>query len=257
MPDNGENGTSSTGGRRRLDPNTLTILLPAHNEAATIGPVLADFYREVVAPTGATLLVCEDGSTDATLSVLEELRASIPFTLESQNARKGYAAAVASGLRRVTTPYTFFADSDGQYDPADFWKLWPLAAQADMVIGRKLRREEAWHRVVLSRGFHLLAKAVTEVPLQDMDCGFRIVRREVIERVLPRVRSLRFSFWAEFSILAWAEGFRIVEVPVSHRPRLHGETSIYPPRRLPKIVGAQLVGLADLGRRLKDSSSRD
>jgi glycosyltransferase involved in cell wall biosynthesis len=227
--------------------------LPAHNEAETIGGVLADFYRVVAQPTGAKLLVCEDGSTDATSSVLASLQQSIPFTLESHRARKGYAAAVATGLKRVTTPFTFFADSDGQYDPADFWKLWPLASQADMVIGRKVHREESWHRVVLSRGFHLLAKAMTQVPLQDMDCGFRIVRREVIDRVLPRVHSLRFSFWAEFSILAWAEGFRVLEVPVSHRPRLHGETSIYPPNRLPSIVTAQLVGLADLGRRLKSS----
>ncbi|MCI4351267.1 MAG: glycosyltransferase family 2 protein [Thermoplasmata archaeon] len=255
MHSEGEKATALRGAGPPIGPDVLTILLPAHNEAETIGPVLEGFYREVAGPTHATLLVCEDGSTDATRSVLESLRATIPFVLETENARKGYAAAVASGLQRVTTPYTFFADSDGQYDSAEFWKLWAVAGDADMVIGRKMHREESWHRVLLSRGFHLLAKLVTQVPLQDMDCGFRIVRREVIERILPKVRSLRYSFWAEFSILAWAEGFRVVEVPVSHRARLHGVTSIYPPRKLPSIVSAQLVGLADLGRRLKASPS--
>ena len=126
-----------------------------------------------------------------------------------------------------------------------------------MVIGRKVERRERYYRIFLSRGFHLLAKAFTTIPLQDIDCGFRLIRRETLERVLPEVRSLHYSFWAEFTIIAYRKGLRIDEVPVSHRPSLRGGTSIYSWNRLPRILISQVVGLLRLARRLnRDRSVR-
>ncbi|TMQ46873.1 MAG: glycosyltransferase family 2 protein, partial [Candidatus Eisenbacteria bacterium] len=120
--------------------------------------------------------------------------------LRAGGSRKGYAGAVREGLERIQTPLTFFADSDGQYDPHDFWRLWPHAADYDIVVGRKVVRDEPFHRILLSRGFHVLAKMMTEVPLKDMDCGFRLLRKEVVEEVLPEATTLPDSFWAEFTI---------------------------------------------------------
>ncbi len=234
-------------------PGRLTVFLPVHNEADTIESVLNDFHAQVVAPTGADLLVCEDGSTDGTDEVLERLAARYPMRLQTSRGRKGYADAVRDGLRSVVTQWVFFTDSDGQYYPEDFWKLAAHAKDYDMVIGRKVNRDEPFHRILLSRGFHVLAKALTGVPLQDMDCGFRILRREAIDRILPKVGSLPYSFWAEFSILAYRSGLRIMEVPVSHRSRLNGTTTIYRWERLPAIVGRQFLGLAALSRRIRRS----
>lgn len=231
-------------------PPELTILLPVHNEAESIGEVLQDFHDQVVQPVGAELLICEDGSADGSRAVLQGLAESLRMRLVFGDARKGYATAVRDGLRHVESPLVFFADSDGQYDPKDFWKLWSRLDGYDMVIGRKIKRSEATYRTLLSRGFHVLARALTGVPLQDMDCGFRLIRREVIEQVLPEVESLKYSFWAEFSIIAYRRGFRILEVPVSHRPRLNGSTSIYAWKRLPKILSVQIVGLLKLAHRL-------
>ena len=119
-----------------------------------------------------------------------------------------------------------------------------------MVIGRKLERRESYYRTFLSGGFHALMKAFCGVPLQDMDCGFRVIRKEVVEAVLPDVQSLPYSFWAEFSILAYRRGFRVREVPVSHRPRLHGSSTIYAWNKLPRILILQFLGLLRLARRL-------
>ncbi len=225
-----------------------------HNEADVIEKVLESFYFQVVTPTGARLLVCEDGSTDGTEMVLERLRKKYAMQLQQDDARKGYAEAVRDGLRSVRTPYIFFADSDGQYYPEDFWKLVPYAKDYDVIIGRKVNRDEPFHRILLSRGFHVLAKALTGVPLKDMDCGFRLLRRDAIDRILPEVGSLPYSFWAEFSIVAYRHGLRILEVPVSHRSRLSGTTTIYRLDRLPGIVVRQFIGLARLARRLRDPS---
>jgi len=232
-------------------PHSLTVFLPVHNEATTIEAVVEAFYDQVIRPTAATLLICEDGSTDGTGEVLDRLETRFPMVLEKGGARKGYADAVRDGLRRVETPLVFFADSDGQYYPEDFWKLLPYAQDYDMVIGRKVNREEPFHRIALSRGFHVLAKTITGVPLQDMDCGFRLLRRETVDAILPEVGSLPYSFWAEFTILAYRRGLRILEVPVSHRSRLNGTTSIYKWERLPAIVVRQFLGLTTLSRRLR------
>jgi len=231
----------------------LTVILPAHNEANSIEQVIREFREQVVLPTGADFLVCEDGSTDGTDRVLRVLAAAGEIRLLNDVARKGYGDAVRDGLRTIKTPWTFFADSDGQYDARDFWKLWTHVGSYDMIIGRKVEREEAFHRIVLSRGFHALVKAVADVPLKDMDCGFRIVRKEVVDSILDDIGSLPYSFWAEFSILAYRRGFRILEVPINHHARLNGTTSIYNAWRLPLIVAQQARGLAALGRRLRQA----
>jgi glycosyltransferase involved in cell wall biosynthesis len=232
----------------------LTLFLPVYNEVSSIEGVLRGFYEQVARPLGAQLLVCEDGSSDGTPEVLEKLAREIPMRLVTSRERKGYGGAMRDGLRLVETPYVFIADSDGQYDPSEFWKIWNAADSYDMVIGCKVHREERFYRTLLSRGFHMMIKALTSVPLTDMDCGFRLIRRDVIAKVLPDVRSLRYSFLAEFSIVAYRKGFRVLEVPVSHRARLNGTTSIYAWNRIPWIIYHQVMGLLRLAWRLNRSA---
>lgn len=231
--------------------DALSILLPVHNEAATIESVLSDFCATVAGPLRAETIVCEDGSTDGTAEVLRDLAQRYPIRLLTGSRRKGYASAVRDGLRNAHSNLVFFADSDGQYAAEDFWRLWPHIDDYDMIVGRKERRADPLHRTVLSKGFHLLTKTLFQIPLKDLDCGFRIIRRNVIDKVLPRVRSLPYSFWAEFTIVASHQGFRILEVPITHKKRLQGITSIYTYEQLPFIVMKQAAGLANLSLRLK------
>jgi hypothetical protein len=115
-----------------------------------------------------------------------------------------------------------------------------------MVIGRKVRRGERAHRIVLSKGFHKLVNGTFGLNLHDADCGFRLIRDEVISSVIDKVRFLDYSFWAEFTVRASLEGFRIVEVPISHGCRIGGGTQIYKPSKIAEIVIRQLEGLARL-----------
>lgn len=235
---------------------TLTVFLPVYNEATTIEAILREFHDRIVVPNHARLLVCEDGSTDGSREVLTGLARTLPMDLVVSPDRKGYDGGVRDGLKRVTTDYVFFADSDGQYDPGEFERIWDARGSYDMVIGRKDHREEKIYRTWLSRGFHMLVKAFTSVPLRDMDCGFRLIRRETIESVLPEVRSLKYSFWAEFSIVAYRKGLRILEVPVSHRPSVRGGTSIYSWDRIPRIIVLQVLGVLRLAHRLNETDRR-
>ena len=228
----------------------FSIVVPAHNEGPTIEEVLRDYASEVASKLGSSIVVCEDGSTDNTREVLRRLSSELPLRLVTSEGRLGYATGVKRGLRSADGDILFFSDSDGQYDPRDFWALRAQLGNADMVIGAKIERQEPPHRILLAKGFHLLVKCLFGIRLRDIDCGFRLIRRRLVESVLDEVRDLPYSFWAEFTVISSLAGFRIVEVPVSHRSRLQGGTTIYQPRGLPKIVFRQALGLLRLRKRM-------
>jgi len=200
------------------------------------------------------LVVAEDGSTDGTREILTSLKREVPMMLLSDHNRKGYAKGVGDALKSCDSDWVFFSDSDGQYFPSDFWSLWENRDGYDMVIGRKLRRSEGVHRTVLANGFHKLVNGLFGLNLHDADCGFRLIRRKVVRTVVDDVRFLKYSFWAEFTIRACLKGFRVCEVPISHGSRVHGDTHIYKPSKIPMIILKQLQNLARLYVDLRNGS---
>jgi glycosyltransferase involved in cell wall biosynthesis len=235
---------------------SLTIIMPVHNEAEGIEKVVSAFYDEIVRKTGAEFAIAEDGSTDGTKQILQKMSTKLPIELYLGLERKGYSRAAKDALRRASSPYVFFSDSDGQYRPSDFWSLWDQRFVADLVIGRKVNRAEGMHRLILSRGFHTVTRILFGVKLHDIDCGFRLVSRKLLLSILDDVENLEYSFWGEFTIRALASKARIVEMPIQQRPRTEGESRIYTPRKLPMIVAKQLIGLIRLKLDLYRSRSR-
>lgn len=225
---------------------SLSMVFPVYNEAPTIEKVLLAYCKEIATKIPAEIIVAEDGSTDGTKEILLSLENRIPIKLFLGEDRKGYARAVSGALKRATSDLIFFSDSDGQYRPKDFWVLWEKRDGYDMVIGQKVRRREPQHRILLSKGFHMMVKALFGVNLHDIDCGFRLMRREVVDAIINDVRCLEHSFWAEFTIRAFLKGYRIAEVPICHRSRAYGFTHIYKLKKIPWIVLRQVKGLYDL-----------
>ena len=228
------------------DRSTISVLLPIHNEARNVLDIVKTYHNEICRKVPATLIVAEDGSTDGTKEVLTSLKSKLPMVLLTEPNRKGYAKAVSDALKSCSSDWVFFSDSDGQYNAADFWRLWKHRDSFDMIIGRKVRRSEGAYRIVLAKGFHKIVNGMFGLSLQDADCGFRLIRKEVIRSVIDKVRFLDYSFWAEFTIRGCLEGFRISEVPINHSSRTHGNTHIYKPSKIAVIVLKQLIGLAGL-----------
>jgi glycosyltransferase involved in cell wall biosynthesis len=224
----------------------IDVVLPVFNEAGSIRRVILDFYNEIVQKLPSRLIVAEDGSVDGTKEILLALKNEVPISLFCGLKRKGYAKGVADALRKCEEEWVFFSDSDGQYFPSDFWQLWENRDSFDMIIGRKLYRSEGIHRTILANGFHTFANTLFGLKLHDADCGFRLIRKEVIDSVLDEVKFLKYSFWAEFTIRTCLKGFKISEVPITHSIRANGNTQIYTPSKLPLIILKQLKGLLDL-----------
>lgn len=232
----------------------LSILLPAYNEANVIQGVVRDYYNEIVTKLPSKLVVAEDGSDDQTPQLLASLGNEIPISLFSDRNRKGYSKGVSDALKRCDEEWVFFSDSDKQYFPSDFWRLWENRYGYDMVIGHKVHRNEAIHRIVLSKFFHGLINLLFGLNLKDGDCGFRLIKKDVIRSVTDETRVLKYSFWTEFTVRSYLKGFRVLEVPINHASRKNGDTRIYLPSRIPLIILKQLAGLAALFASTKKKS---
>jgi glycosyltransferase involved in cell wall biosynthesis len=230
-----------------LSPKTvLSVVLPAYNEAKTIESIVNDYFDEIICKIPSKLIIAEDGSVDGTREILLSMKDDLPICLLSDHNRKGYAKGVRDALIACDDEWVFFSDSDGQYLSSDFWKLWSIRENYDMVIGRKVNRKEGTHRIILAKGFHGIANSLFSLDMHDCDCGFRLIRKELIESIIKDVRFLKYSFWAEFTIRAYLKGFRIFETPINHASRTVGGSQIYKPSKIPIIVIKQLKGLVDL-----------
>jgi glycosyltransferase involved in cell wall biosynthesis len=223
----------------------IEIIVPVHNEAATIRSTLQEFHRVAVAAgLDVRFQVSEDGSADGTAEVVAELAHELPITLASTSARKGYTRAVLDGLRATTRPVVGYIDGDGQCDPASLCRLVEALEGADLAIGHRSPRVDTAYRRLMSGAFGLAYRALCHVELKDPSYAYGLIRRPALDRVLAgRVGVLPQGFWWEFNARAIRAGIVIRQVPMSHRPRPAGSTQIYTLRQIPRVAFEHIVGL--------------
>lgn len=201
---------------------SLTIAMPAYNEAANIGPMIAMALTKV-APLVDDLevVVVNDGSKDNTGEIVRQISAKDPrVRLVEHPVNLGYGAAVRDGIWAATKELVFFTDSDLQFDLTEVEHFLPRIQQADMVIGYRYARSDPWHRRLFGHGWSWLVNLLFGYTARDVDCAFKLFKRQVIDTI--QVKSGGAMFSAEFLVRAKAAGFTIVEEPVSHYPRKAG-----------------------------------
>lgn len=213
------------------DPRTL-VILPTYNERDTIETVV----RQVLA-AGAhvDVLVVDDASPDGTGDLVETIvREDGPRVRLVRRAGKlGLATAYVTGFRRALDEGYDVAvemDADLSHRPEDLPRLLEGATSNDLTIGSRYVPGGAvsnWSRarLLISRAGNLYARAVLGLPLRDATSGFRALRRELLEWLLPRgVHSDGYGFQVEIAYRAWRGGFRVREVPIVFREREHGRS---------------------------------
>jgi glycosyltransferase involved in cell wall biosynthesis len=201
---------------------SLTVSLPAYNEAENIGPMI-DLVRDKVAPLvdDLEIIVVNDGSSDQTAEIVRQISAVDPrVRLIDHVVNMGYGAAVRDGIWAATKELIFVTDSDRQFDLGELARFLPRIAQADMVVGYRQARSDPWYRRLFGHGWSWLVNLLFGYTARDVDCAFKLFKRQVIETI--RVESGGATFSAEFLVRAKRAGFKIVEEPVSHYPRVAG-----------------------------------
>jgi dolichol-phosphate mannosyltransferase len=233
---------------------TLSIIVPAKNEAESLPQLASEIiaaFRPIVASRDASnqlesfeVVIVDDGSTDDTPAVLRRLCASYA-ELRSLRlvANVGQSGATAAGFRAANGEWVAVLDADLQNDPADLPKLWDALPGHDAALGWRLKRRDVWSKRVISRWANRIRNAVLGQTIKDTGCSVRIFPRDVALR-LPLFNGMhRF-----LGPLLLREGCRIVQVPVNHRPRPHGQSHYNLWNRSLKVV-VDLFGVAWLMRR--------
>jgi len=206
----------------------LSIFFPAYNDGGTIASlvILAVQVAGRLTPDFEVIVV-NDGSTDATRDILDDLARTYPNVRAIHHQRnRGYGAALRTGFAAATKHLIAYTDGDAQYDPAELPVLWDrLTPEADMVTGYKISRSDPWHRVVIGRIYHHTVKFLFRLRVRDVDCDFRLMRREIFDRV--KLEKDTGVICLEMMRKIQDAGYRVVEVPVHHYHRLHGRSQFF------------------------------
>ena len=222
----------------------ISLVIPVYNEVDVIEQVVRDFYNKVIAKIeGAQFIIAEDGSTDGTKEVLIKLAEEIPITLVMGDKRKGYTKAVKDALRLPEHEIIFFSDSDGQQEPDDFWEILKLIEDNDIVVGYKHPRKDPLFRVFISKVYQIVNFCFFGIRLHDINCGYRLLKKKVLDDVLDDVCLLPNFVSSEIILRAYIKGYKIKEVPVRHYPREFGESRGLPVSKIPIEVLKLLKGL--------------
>jgi hypothetical protein len=120
----------------------------------------------------------------------------------------------------------FYTDSDNQFDVREISRLLPLIEDVDIVTGFRIYRFDPLTRLVLSWGFNLIVRIMFRIKVRDIDCAFKLYRREVFDKVT--IESKKFFVDAEVLAKARYYGFSMVEIGVRHYPRTAGQSTIRP-----------------------------
>ena len=207
----------------------IAVFLPSYNESANLPSVVRNTLtalRDVPAPF--QVIIVNDGSQDDTPAVAAELAetyhpyvstVSHPVNLGYGNAlRSGFAAGLAGGWDWVG-----FTDSDNQFNPEQMKDLIAVAfhEHVDLVAGYRIKRADGFARRLNGRLWHLLSRGVVGLREHDVDCGFKLVHRNVLERI--DLQGTYAAVSPELLAKTRRAGFRSAEVGVNHYPRTQGE----------------------------------
>ena len=198
----------------------LSVIIPVYNEAKNI--------REIVKRVQATrlateIIIVDDGSRDGTSEILQKLDGKRKVRVLVQGKNQGKGTAVVTGLKAATGDILLIQDADLEYDPRDYPALLKPIQEglADVVYGSRFlgaahRVTMFWHQLA-NQLLTLMTNILYDSILTDMETGYKVFRREVIEGMT--IRAKRFNFEPEFTAKILKRKYRIFEVPITFNPR--------------------------------------
>ncbi|MFN8385605.1 MAG: glycosyltransferase family 2 protein [Anaerolineales bacterium] len=202
----------------------LSVIIPIYNEVNNIRKTLK---RVQATKLAKEIVIVDDASTDGTRELLNKLDGKEKVRVIFHEKNQGKGAAVVTGMTAAKGDVILIQDADLEYDPRDYPALLlPIQeGRADVVYGSRFlgaprRVAMFWHQVA-NQLLTLMTNILYDSILTDMETGYKVFRREVVENM--KIRSKRFNFEPEFTAKILKRKFRIYEVPISFNPRDYDE----------------------------------
>lgn len=202
----------------------LTIIIPAYNEAQGL-PKTLEAIQTMITEQGWSVIVVNDGSTDATPQILADVQDQLSITVLHHRTNRGYGAALKTGIQAAQTDFVATMDSDGQHRTEDMLALWGKATDYDLLIGQ---RTEILHSPLwrmpgkwLLQGMAIFLMRRT---IPDLNSGMRVFRREVLLKYIHLFPN-GFSFSTTSTMLFMNRGYAVGFHPIRVRARV-GKSSV-------------------------------
>jgi glycosyltransferase involved in cell wall biosynthesis len=198
----------------------LSIIIPVYNEVNNISEIIK---RVQATKLASEIIIVDDGSKDGTSEILQKLDGKRKVRVILQEKNQGKGAAVVAGIKAATGDILLIQDADLEYDPRDYPTLLKPIQEglADVVYGSRFlgaahRVTMFWHQLA-NQLLTLLTNILYDSILTDMETGYKVFRRQVIEGM--NIRAKRFNFEPEFTAKILKRKYRIYEVPITFNPR--------------------------------------
>jgi glycosyltransferase involved in cell wall biosynthesis len=201
---------------------SISVFFPCYNEEANVANTVNKALT-VLDALGADyeVIVVNDGSRDRTGHIADQLAAANPRIKAVHHPKnRGYGGAVQSGIRASTKEFVFYTDGDGQFDMGELPPLLPLMNEYDIVACWRINRQDPWIRKLNAWCWTRLVNFVFNMQIRDVDCAFKLCRRQIFDTMLLRSTGALIS--AEILARAVRQGCRITQKGVHHYPRTAG-----------------------------------
>ncbi len=226
---------------------SISIFFPCYNDAGTIGELVKTAFQ-VLKKISADfeVIVIDDGSTDNSREILKKLtRYNRRLKLVFHDQNKGYGGALQSGFALASKDLIFYTDGDAQYDVKELPILLSLMRDdVDVVNGIKMERQDYRYRVILGNAYAMAMRWFFLLPIWDVDCDFRLIRKKTLEKI--RLRCNSGAICVELVKKLQSAGARFRQVSVYHYNRTYGQSQFFRPMRILKTF----IELANLWCRL-------
>jgi len=206
----------------------LSIVAPVYNEEEGIEQVV-QYWLKVLQKNAANaeIVLANDGSTDRTLEILENLSQKIPsLKVVSYTPNRGYGYALKTAIRASTGQWVITLDSDGQFDLADFPSLLKLQneQQLDFITGYRMKKKDNLFRVIADRSLNLIVRTMFSVSLRDTNCAMKLIRGDLARTL--NIEAKGYPTPTEITIKLITLGAKTAETGVHHSERLQGQSKL-------------------------------
>jgi len=193
---------------------SLSVVLPAYNEEENVESAVEQ-VSAIAQELGMDyeIILVNDGSADRTGEIARELEQRVPnFRLVEHYPNRGYGGSLKAGFAAATKDLIVFVPADNQFDFSEVHRLLERLDEADIVSGYRVDRQDSFIRKFNALGWNMVVRLLFGSLCRDIDCGFKLFRREIVDRV--NIVSDGAMIDTEFLAGAKARGYRIVDVPV-------------------------------------------
>ena len=227
----------------------ISLVLPVFNEKKSLLYVIKSWHQFLIKQNiKHEFVICEDGSTDGTKELVQELKEKYPISDQSSKERLGYGGGVTRGIKASKFEYILCIDSDGQCMPNSFMKFYNCEKEKDIIIGNRNPRRDPRLRIIYSKLLKVYHDLLFNSKITDPSCPYVFAKKNIYLELLPKLSYVKEAYWWGFIGAAIMLKKKIIEYDIEHFERYDGSSVVYKFSKMPGIIFRNLLGLLRLKR---------